>query len=368
MHALSPLLFPDTLPAETTLRFLLLFFDTLSHYRPTEDIVPEEKNLLADRGLVRGYAPVSLGDNLRRFNRLVAELNGHGGEFYGGQLSSLSNLAAIDRDVAATWSIASRMTKGGPPDGAAGKEELEEAVWQSLLLLKLAETHQRQEEEIRHGLAAVEKKRAALLKSLRGEDDEEERTDFSLAAADLSSGTPPPVSARRLALAWGRLYLGDSSGKVNHLLATDKIDAAELLFEVYEKMFHTAAVHLCTVRLPNLIALSGQDYLDRRASLRTEAEETLARMADDLQAVLEVQAADDVLDKHKKGLTAAAAKLEEQVLRLQDARTPCEKLDLYLFAGVCPEALFARLCGPQDARTSPTDRQGHQGIMALLRT
>lgn len=366
MHALAPLLFPDTRPAETTLRFLLLFFDTLSHYRPTEDIAPAEKNLLAERGLVRGYAPVFLGDNLQRFNRLVAELNGQGGEFYGGQLSSLSNLAAIDRDEAATWSIAARMTKGGAPDDAAGKEEPDEAVWQSLLLLKLAEMHQRQEEEIRHGLAAVEKKRAALLKSLRGEDDEEEGAGSILPAADLPPGTPA-VSARRLARAWGRLYLRDSSGKAHHLLATDKIDAAELLFEAYEQMSHTAAVHLCTVRLPNLITLSGQDYLDRRASFRAEAGETLARISDDLQMVLKMQGADDGLGKHKDALTAAAARLEEQAQRLQDTRMPGGNLDLYVLAGVCPETLFSRLYGPKDVSTSPTDRHGHQGIMALLR-
>src|SRR3989338_4203396 len=134
-QSLTALFSPETSPHPADLQPFRLLCDALFFYAlPGENTTPPEQE---DSGT--GYTPVRLsGEEQSRFQSLARELKGHEAEFHGGLLASLS-AGHGDRDEASVGSLASRLRSGAKPADPHKAED--NALWQAMLILKLAEMY-----------------------------------------------------------------------------------------------------------------------------------------------------------------------------------------------------------------------------------
>ncbi len=271
----TALCFPETVPTFADTAPLLLLMDGLSHYRATEDS-HQPAPPFAGPDLWHSYAPAPLGDKLSPFLRMVADLRGHAGEYYGGFLSTLSPGAASFQEESVRQLI-SAMVGGQAQDRTA--REQEEALWQARLLLQLAENLYFEELEVTENLARVAAKQQEMLHLLRGDDDSDEGED----ELPLPALPPPaprvPIRDSLRCRAWSRLFLADASPRRPAVLATANPDAADLFGEAYAALAGRTPVILCHLPLPALAGLGAAEYLLHREAFRRAATTPLAAIA-----------------------------------------------------------------------------------------
>ncbi|MBW1791177.1 MAG: hypothetical protein JRJ14_02745, partial [Deltaproteobacteria bacterium] len=109
MSQLTALYFPDTAITTQAVYQELLFFDKILFYQPVE--IDPETHSPEGLDLCSGYPPVPFKEDLDRFKSLLRELKGHEGEFYSGQLSSMSLEYMERRDRPSVEGLISSITK-----------------------------------------------------------------------------------------------------------------------------------------------------------------------------------------------------------------------------------------------------------------
>jgi hypothetical protein len=269
MHGndLPALYLPATCLAPLPAGRLLLFFDRLYCYQSAED-TPLPDNQLTRANLLRGYAPVPLGEELGHFRRLLKDMQGHATEYYQAYLSSLA--AGAEEDVEAGWRQVARRLKGTAPAGAGKQGRL----WRARLFLALAETQAALQEELAAGIQTVTRRETEMLRLLQGE--EEEIPDLPL----LSTATTAtfPVRSEQLLAAWGLLYLADSRPERPWLLATADEESAGLLFDEYERATGRIPEELISLEAP--FSLASEEASGNWRALSAAAGDILARLGD----------------------------------------------------------------------------------------
>ncbi len=357
-QSLPALFSPETSPQPTDLQPFRLLCDALFFYAlPSENTTQPGHE---DSGT--GYTPVRLSEEEQaRFQSLARELKGHEAEFHGGLLASLS-AGHGDRDEASVGSLASRLRSGAKPvDPHKAKDE---ALWQAMLILKLAEMYREEEREIAQGFLAISGKEAELFAAIRGEgaeeegrDEEEEQALRELAAARPLSG--PTINLTRLAKAWGHLYARDARAEEFPLLVTSHEDLQGLLAEVYETLTGKSPRQLVSLALP-----------------------TPTQGAEDAGLVEKFRADTGASREHFNGLlmgiAASGTISAERLTELQEAgndlnraalpflkSSPTEKaMRFYAYEGVSLIDLFARLCGAPIVE--PQKISAATGLLAVL--
>ena len=341
MDSHTALCFPETVPTFSGTAPLLLLLDGLTHYRPTES-AQRPAHPLAESGLLHPYAPSPLGSKLDLFLRMVADLRGHAGEYYGGFLSTLSPGVASYQEESVRQLIAA-MTKGVTP--APESREGDESFWQARLLLQLAENLFIEEMEVAEHLARLADQQQRMFQALKGDDDDD---DEELSLAGLTAPPPrAPIRDSLLCRAWSRLFLADRNQERPPLLATTNHEAAELLHETYEKLTDgTAPLTLCRLPLPLLAEMDGQEFLSRRHEFREAATGTLTELTAAMTAAMATGAAPGQ-DELRACTERWAALLAEHFPDLDRSR----RLVVTLYAGMKLE----RLCGGLAKAETPAE-------------
>ena len=330
------LLCPDTQPAVSACRALLWLADTLAYYRLlADDPTPAELAPLTTAGLCTGHTPVDLGEHLPRFRQLLQELGRAGGEFYGGSLNALARTREPHPDEAAVWSLVANLRRQGK--GTPATEPELETVWNTLLLLKLAEQHQAEEREIAAHLAAVDRKQAALFDELKG-DEEVAAQLAALAAEEQTAATG--LNQEKLTRAWGQLFLRDSAEFP--LLAVSHPGPALLLLDLAASVSDARPLALLTLPVPEL---GETDFAQARQQWRTTEADLLAR----LHSLLFAFAREGVIDT--AGCEAVAQQWEQAYQR-HFAGQSQRLLTISALPGASLAGLFSRL-------TRSSNKKGH---------
>ncbi len=239
MPSLPAYHFPETDITLNDVRGQLLFFSQIFYLGPVENDPGEADELCTP------YTPAPLGDDLERFQHLLAELKGNEAAFYQGQLSNLALDFMEHRDPKSVQDIINNLQPPADqapsaPQSSKDREEL----WQARLLLKLAEILRREQRELTQGLALLEERQAELLQELKGDDIED-----LFQALGVNPKPEFPVRVESLIKAWGRLLLaGDQHPWLLNCFCQG---AAEPFFEVNENLSGQRPVRLLRLPLPN---------------------------------------------------------------------------------------------------------------------
>ncbi|MGX9726218.1 MAG: hypothetical protein ACTFAK_02510 [Candidatus Electronema sp. VV] len=265
--------FPDTLPKDETLFPLVQFFAEAVYLAAAENDLPSANEVpplagwLMTQGLLRFHCPAPLGADKERFLRLVKELRQRPGDYVGLSLAGNGGSGTESQDA-----IVSALRRQG--GGATEEdEELAALLWQARLVLKLGESADRQEEEIRRSLHQITLREQGLLRTLRDEE-----------AAALSAVTEIPASdSRRARLrlkAWRQLLACGSQPLPACVFVTADRDAFDGVME------ENGAAAEALLELPLPAWLAGGNFAEKRASFRQETTALISGLPDsfDLKA------------------------------------------------------------------------------------
>ncbi|MEA2082904.1 MAG: hypothetical protein U9O82_01435 [Thermodesulfobacteriota bacterium] len=391
----TTLFLPDTVLNKNTVKKLLLFFESVYHYLPTEAETGTEDETFSNE-LIRGYAPVPLGDDLLRFRKMMKDLTGHGDEYYGGYLSSLSHDLLIDRDEASVWALISNIsgTDGRTAKSTSAAESIEE-LWRARLLLKLAESLDHADQETNNGLARIEFRQTVLMKSLRGEDGFSEKTMLEDAAnlhneipeavsfniKDILAPSHFPIRAEYLIKAWGRLYIADRNIEERPFILTTGLINAEHLFDALEYHFKKEPAKLFSIILPDFAQAEDVEYLNVRNSFRLIAGDCIKNMTQLLLEIIQgkqtvrlqprvFNAVFPVMDTQEGGdahplFEKKVAAWTEAVKSFEQSSAGRHRLSFYLFPEISFHELFEKISGSVETDTFSSSRP-HHSIMAVI--
>jgi len=347
MDELNCLFFPRTNAQYALFRQLLIFFDTIDLYQAAEDFEADLSDL-GQAGLLRQSAPVPFGDELDNFQRLVKSMVVQAGDAYAGYLHSLSNAAQMDVDEATVWNLIGGMKgQGREASGQAKQDELLKAR----LLMRLAEVHQRQEDEIAQALAGIELKNNLFLENLKGEDE-------SLAKALAGVGEVPSEDRSRFKQrlkAWGHLFLADQDLAKHWLLLTDQEDALDQLCLKCQDSDEIGKI----LELPLPLFAdhkNDQEYAGLRSQFHQQAQECLTTLRGYLSKAAQTgeMAEDELVQQAVKGWQESLNSC------FPDSQGP--SLEFYLFKNRSLASLFADLTGSQLMETGRPN-----GVIALIK-
>jgi hypothetical protein len=362
-QSLNALFSPETTPHPADLQPFRLLCDALFFY--TLPALPDRNAPQSDKSeeqkLWRGYTPVHLSEKEQtRFHSLSRELKGHEAEFHGGLLASLS-AAPDDRDEASVGSLVTSLRLGTQP--AQPRKASDEALWQAMLILRLAEMFREEQREITQGYLTISDKEAEIFAAIRGEetaeemgDEEEEQALRELAAATAQGG--PTLNLAKLAKAWGYLYTRDKRAAEFPLLVTTHQELQGVLAEAYEALTGNLPRQLVNLVLPTQ---NGEDTSPTE-NFRAGTEECR-----------------EYFNRVLLGIAASGAISAEQMTKLQEAGnnlnraalpflkgSPAEKaMRFYAYEGVSLIDLFAKVCNTQSAEF-PKGTATATGLLAVL--
>ena len=380
----SALIFPDTEPSGHGMARLLVFFNTLSYYLPTEIAGEAKKNNNFFENLSTGYVPAPLGEDLSRFNRLLHEMETSRSD----ELSRLFSAAKAplaaeqlrDHDETSASSVYSAMK-----DDAESKSSTryKERLWQARLILKLAETLVRSEAEVSLGLAQISSVEHKVFKALEGLGDAEKDDPEKVGSLDkfqhfngeniLPEETSPGTSGLLIPLrlkAWAELFLADTSDRHPMALVTISPESGAMLIDGYENTWRRDPQKLFSLTIPALHLAGSKGVRDQyhasRNTFRAAAQENLEYFAGLLQETAALTSPRGDSQEELTILAEHVAAWEKKLkVHFSGHKTGFRKLDFYCFPSISCSELFQRLFHldkpvPIEKREHPT------GLMAIL--
>lgn len=336
---ISPLIVPATIAQEDVIRQLLLYFEQVFLYAPTENIPPNLPPELND--LCQQYAPVPFGEFLANFEKLIRDMTSNRAEYYGGGLSSLSSKANSAIDEETVWRLIKRLSSG-TTDTAQ-----QETLFQARLLLKLAEIRDQEEQDIAQTLTALDAQGQALLHGLTHDDED---LDDKVDSVGCHNTRPSGDSLDKRLHAWAHLFLADPRREEHWLLAAP-LDVLAVLNDYATTSLNQTPALILSLPLPRtpIIGLSPSQYRIER----TEWQATTAKIQTIVHAALTTAAkTGDLVER-----TAIEEELHTHINQFKDwGKSAQDSLDFWLLPVSLPR-LFAQITRrtepPTTARTTP---------------
>lgn len=273
MNTTLACVFPETRPDAGFVFPLLQVFDGVVHLQAVENEPLETDSTYLrqcqEAGMLRPLSPVPLGDDRQRFLALVEDMRRHGADYIS-QLSMLT-VAGLQRNeqVESSQALVADLLKRSD---IRSREAEQMRLWQSRLILKLGEWHDRQQADIDTALGEISARQESLLHALREEDD----APFSLTAEMTEHRRETATMLRHRLKAWCRLAVHDQ-----HLPAgipiTRHAAVLDQLQEMCEQRQTIPAKSLAQLDLPRLplTAQPGTPLIDHMPALKS----TLAQLA-----------------------------------------------------------------------------------------
>ena len=380
----SALLFPETEPSAYDIASLLFFFKSISFYLATESDTADKSLLNLYGNLCNAYAPVPLGQDLARFNRLLREMEISRSDdlarLFSAAKAPLTTKEIRDKDETSSGSVFSALQINTEKKiSAAFKERL----WQARLILKLAEILNRREREVTQGLARVALSEQRVLAALEGISDMDAEDLGELPELDkikqdsvampgftgFTMGTSALLAPLKIK-AWAELYLADFTLQRPPVLVAANADCGSILLDDCEDTLGISPHKIFTLSLPIFSVpaadrSAAKDYMESRNDLRTAARTQL-----------------EYFETFFNGAAALVQPLPRSEIilvtehadswnKIAESMFPADTgalrtLALYHMPGVSPTSLFQKLyhLGP----VSPSGRKDHPStILAILK-
>lgn len=300
MNTLDTLYFPDTvLPLHQQLP-LALFFNTIHLLQPVEQDEKKDRDEPSAAGTATGsypfmetgfcqvHTPSSLGADRDRFLHLLHDIRTRK-DSYVEQLSylSLASLSApANRGDNSKQAILSSLLQGIDKNVEANDQQERLALWQSRLVLKIAEILDQEEEELALQLATIDDREIALFRSLQGEmresgEEESPGEDPFKELLELRQkmSQPRPGMIKNRFRAWSRLYRSGPLPENFSIWTTRRQEAADVLLEQYEKECGQAPSRLLQIDLPARFNGEEHDEAGRVAQFRIAMQPHLQELA-----------------------------------------------------------------------------------------
>jgi len=384
MKKVSALIFPETEPSIQTIAKLLLFFDSLSYYLPTESDLANSKNKSFFTNLCSPYIPAPLTEEeLFRFNRLLREMETSRPDELSRLFSTVTAPLATgqlrDLDEISASRVYSALQKNAETIASI---RYKERLWQARLILKLAEMLDRREVEVRQGLAQISSVEQKVFAALEGRNKPESDDSVvnpdklkhpiedDILHAEPSLGTSGLHISMRLK-AWAELFMADSSEQQPMILVTGNSECGLTLLEGYENIRRLAPVKLFSLVIPALHFACNKEaeatYQADRQAFRDAVHENMEYLARYLQKTTD--SAESKTNSREKLSTLAKnlSSWENNVKHyLPASEKSVRKLDFYCFPGISFAELFQqmfhlKLPVPEKKMKQPT------GILAILK-
>jgi hypothetical protein len=357
-HA-SALIYPETVPFLNFLAKLLIFFDSLSYYEPTESARTDNEESLFLANLCFPYVPAPLtADELFRFNRLLREMNTSRHDelsrLFSAAAAPLATGLARDPDETSSARVYSSLQQDAETKATI---RYNERLWQARLVLKLAEILDKREAEVREGLTRVSFVEQKLYAALEG-DNEPGSTELAdikgldklkhQLTEDIPSTGPSSLLITLRLKAWAELYLADISEQPPMILVTANQDYGAVILDGYENIRRRAPEKLFTLPLPVFHFTNKEDeeakYLTDRKTFRKTTHETIEFLSNYLHETAGSS------DSSKSGREKPAL-LIENLSRWEENLKHCfpasgnlyRQLDFYCFPGSSHTELFQRI-------------------------
>lgn len=297
MNLQDTLYFPGTAILSGSQYPIFLLFPAIHLLQPVEPAAEggnpgESADLFIKHGFCQAHTPAPLGAERARFLRLVEDI-GRRKDDYAAQLSSLT-MAAMSaprqQDDDTSQAILSSLL--GSPQTQHGAKPTDQNLWQARLVLAIGEMLDREEDEIARELSLLEESEQNLFHRLHGDDfedleamDEEDNPLAELLQINARKRQQSMTAIRNRYRAWERLFL---AGYIPdwRIWCTHWPDAADAVFERYEKATGRAAILTGSLPLPATVGSIPEEVFAALSSFRQEhgglAGEIVAALPDGL--------------------------------------------------------------------------------------
>lgn len=361
---LSAVIFPDTVLSERMCIPLVPVFTPLVYLQPVEndpDPIQARSSLCEDllrQSLCRVQVPAPLGEDRERFLRLITDLHTRRDD-YAAQLGhlTLSGISSASGKKMETKSSIVGSLLAGHGIREAGSDQRKMLLWQSRLLLKLAEMHAADQEELRRQTERIREKEQGLFAGLR----EEGENPFAL-PLDLEFVGMDAAALRQQRKAWSRLLvLGEATDDTPRVVLSRDRDGIDLLAEEYEKRTGQAPVSLGKLALP-AACHDRVNFGERVRQFREEGAALLAR----IQERFNSQTGPEVIGCFSAEEDDAWAALLEGFF----PAAQCGRiwLSMYSCPDCTPRQLFAETFTPEESQflSAPASGAGNCVVIGML--
>jgi hypothetical protein len=266
MNSFSTLFFPETDIFNQKRYPLLLFFTPLHYLQLVESgpgpVINSDAELFLNRGFCQPHVPAPLGENRQQFLRLIGDI-GERKEHFIAQLSGMTTdsdpVPAGSRSLDVEHNIVSSLLQKYDITHLSTGQDLQ--LWQSRLLLAIAEVLDSNEEALEEQFSFFSEDEIAAFRSLQGEIDPDEEDLFSESEKikALLEKSRLGNTSKRFA-AWLRLLHNQPIPPVKVWLASSRA-SAEQIFNRYTSAGKAHAVPLLKLALPAQLAASGKFVL-----------------------------------------------------------------------------------------------------------
>jgi hypothetical protein len=281
MDTLETLYFPDTVLTTDGQSALFLLFNPVHVLQPVEtdtaeNPITEPTDTFMDAGFCQVHTPAPLGTDRDRFLHLVRDIQNRKDD-YAAQLSSLT-LASMSVPLSSNGEARHEIISSlfGIPDKDPADKEKEEAqqaeLWQARLVLAIGEILDREEEEIADAMSMLNSSETALFDRLLGKDEEFEDEDLFKDLKQLKEKVNPPRPGmiKNRFRAWLSLY---RAGNLPDwwLWTTTRLEAADILLEMFEKKTDRMSIPLWQSELPAATGIELMDHMDKIETFKKDA-------------------------------------------------------------------------------------------------
>jgi hypothetical protein len=357
---LSAVIFPDTLLSERICIPLVPVFASLVYLQPVEnDPAPGQARSafceeLLRQSFCRVQVPAPLGEDRERFLRLVTDLRNRRDD-YAAQLShqTLAGISASRKKSETKSSIVGSLLAGhGIKDESGDRRNM--LLWQSRLLLKLAEMLTADQEEQRQQVSRIREKEQGLFAGLR-----EEGGGLFVLPGGLDPVSMDAAALKQQRKAWTRLLvLGEAAATPHVVLSRDR-DGMDLLAGEYEKRTGSPPMYLGQIALPATYP-EPVGFVEQVRSFRKEGAGLLASLQERLNG--------QAVHNSTGGFSADEQDAWNALLERFFPAAQCSRARLSLYACLDCSArqLFAGAFAPEEREFLPASESGTGFVLGVL--
>lgn len=312
MSTINSLIMPSTIPDQATIRQLLLFSHAVFQFAPSEDSI--SPNAFADN--YSHFAPVPFAEGLGTFQKFIKDLTSYRAEYYTGALSRLSSDLAADVDESCVWQLIDKLAQSAPSDPQT------DTLMHARVLLKLAEIHHNEDDEINSALAAVNSKMSSLMSDLR--DGGEEQLWVKCSSEPKTKSVKNPLQQLK---AWCHLFLADNSERNYTIIATDA-ETLSTLYEYGSALISPQQKTVCKISLPpQCFSGSPENFIDLLNKFqRTRQEDITTFQATLLQAAEGNLPTKDTAEEFNRAIEDSFGACQGLVINLHTVPVPLPQL------------------------------------------
>ena len=302
MNSFNTLLFPDTTICKDRLYPLLLFFAPLQILQPVEPApgngVRDECDSFMEQSLCQGHTPVPLGKNRERFLHLIRDIRERKDD-YSAQLASLT-MAAMSAPTAHTGGelkheIVSSLLSAHSVTHSSSDEAT--ALWQSRLILAIAEILDSDEEELSQQLTQLDNQELQMLRSLQGNDPPDEEDPIAeLVRMREQIDSRRPRNEKNRFEAWLRLMRLSPPDPPLLWLASSQ-DSADQIINRFEKRTEATAIPVLKLPFPGHIRVSTRYIIEQINQFRETATVIIEGIKNELDSLARLEGYDPSDDK-----------------------------------------------------------------------